>query len=288
MRKSGVITEKAFAFAVDANNSVIFYDNANKKSTKVSYFDDVKDLELLVFSLTEFKNYKRTRSLIDELENTNFEKQNLTDIKDCAGSLFDYASDLMTSEYDINFSKKRNKKALELLLISAGKGHPDAASSVANYYYHQEKVDKNKVIEWREKAIEYGNKKDVFELADFIIDEKIEDIDKAIQLLESLTITESFEEKSSLKLSRLFMRGTGGKLNYEKGLKYAKRCAELNNANAISDLAFYYYKGTGVEKDVQKAYDLLVESEKKMIARTGRGTWGEYLNKLKKELEIKK
>lgn len=288
LRKSGVITEKAFAFAVDKANTVYFYDNSIKSSSKISYFDEDKDLTLFVFSLTEFINYEKTRILIDELESVDFEKQNLTDIMDCPGSIFKYATQLMTSEYDKDFSKKRNKKAIELFFIAAEKGHPDAATEIANYYYYQKKVDINKVIEWREKAIKYGNIRDIYELADFIIDEKIEEIDKSILLLESLLVQNTYKERAMLKLSRIYMRGTGGKLNYEKGLEYVRNCAELNNYNALSDLAFYYYNGKGVEKDVQKAYDLLLKSEKIVIEKTGKGNWGDFINQLKNELETKK
>ena len=194
----------------------------------------------------------------------------------------------MTNEYDDDFSEKRNNKAIELFFIAAEKGHPEAASEIANYYYYQEKVEKNKVIEWREKAIEYGNKQDVYLLADYIIDEKNEDIDKAILLLESLLIDKLYEESAMLKLSRIYIRGTGGKLNYEKGLEYVRSCAELNNYNALSDLAFYYYNGRGVEKNIQTAYDFLVRSENEMIEQSGKGSYGDLIIQLKKELETKK
>lgn len=170
---------------------------------------------------------------------------------------------------------------------TAKKGHPYAAHKLANHYYFQDETDVEKVIKWREKAIEYGSKDDIYELADFIIDYKIEEIDRAVSLLESLLEEQWYKEKSLTKLSRIYMRDTGGKLDYEKGLYYTNEGIKLNNYNAISDLAYYYYKGVGVEKSVQKAYDLLVEAEERITEETGSGMWGEFIKLLEKELESK-
>ena len=84
------------------------------------------------------------------------------------------------------------------------------------------------------------------------------------------------------------MKGYGGKLDYKKGIKYAIECSKFNNYNAISDLAFYYYKGMGVKKNVQKAYDLLVRAEEIIIRETGSGSWQDFIKHLKKELDSKK
>lgn len=97
-----------------------------------------------------------------------------------------------------------------------------------------------------------------------------------------------YKGRSMLKLSRLYMRGTGGKLDYEKGIAYAEACAKLENYNALSDLAYYYYKGMGVEKDIQKAYDLLVKAENKVKQKTGSGMWEEFIQQLEAELKKEK
>ncbi|WP_196889434.1 SEL1-like repeat protein [Aureivirga sp. CE67] len=284
LRKKGAISDKDFAFATNEDNEVLFYQNSKKSSTKISHLDEGNDKTFYAFSFSEFQNTAKTNRLINEIETVGYENQDISEIKNCPGSLCNYASELMTSEFDYNYSLERNKKALELLLIAAEKGHPEAANEIADYYYYQDNVDIDKVIEWREKAIKYGSKDDIYELADFIIDNKIESIDKAITLLESLISEQWFKEKALLKLSRIYMRGTGGKLNYELGIKYAKNCAEMNNYNALSDLAFYYYKGRGVEKNVPKAYDLLVKAENTIIEKTGSGNWGDFIKQLEKEI----
>lgn len=287
LRKNGALTGKDFAFAEGINNQILFYKDSKKLSTKISHFDKELDSSFYAFSLTEFTNYKKTQELIDEIETVGFENQDLSVIENCMGSLFQYAYELHTSEYDDNFSEDRNKKALELFFKIAEKEHPDAAHELANYYHFQEDTDVGKVIEWKEKAIEFGSKEDIYELADFIIDYKTEEIDRAISLLENLLEEQWYKERALIKLSRIYMRGTGGKLDYEKGMYYTNEGVKLDNYNAISDLAYYYYKGIGVEKSVQKAYDLLVEAEQRITEQTDGGMWGEFIKQLEKELESK-
>ena len=287
MRNHGSISDSDFAFAINDENSFLIYQNAQKSSTKFSHIDEDNDVIFFGFSLTEFKNVDKTEQLIEEIETIGFENQDLTEIENCVGSLFNYAFDLNTSEYDENFSEERNKKALEIFFETADKKHPEAASAIADHYLFLEDKNIDKIIEWREKAIEYGNKEDIYELADFIIDEKISDIDRAIKLLESLLDEQWYKNRALLKLSRIYMKGTGGKLDYKKGIQYVEECSMSKNYNALSDLAFYYYKGKGVEKDVQKAYDLLVEAETIITRKTGSGLWEEFITKIEKELKKK-
>jgi TPR repeat protein len=288
LRQKGMITKNDFAFAKNEYDQYLFYENPKKSSTKISLLSGESDIMFYAFSMSEFENYEITQELIESIDTVGFENQDLSKIKDCTGSLFQYAFELNTSEYDDNFSKERNKKALELFFATAEKGHPEAASEIASYYYFQENTDVEKVIEWREKAIQLGKKEERYELADFIIDEKVEEIDKAISLLESMLDDKWYKGRSMLKLSRLYMRGTGGKLDYEKGIAYAEACAKLENYNALSDLAYYYYKGMGVEKDIQKAYDLLVKAENKVKQKTGSGMWEEFIQQLETELKKEK
>lgn len=252
LRKNGLISSSDFAFAENQDRQILFYPNSQKSSNNISLLDFEIGILFYVFSLCEFEKFDKTQHLIDEIKIVAFENQDLAEIKDCTGSLFNYAFKLKTSKFDDNFSEKRNERALKLFFETAEKGHPEAASQIASYYF-LDKVNVDKVIEWREKAIKYGSNKDIYELADFIIDYKIEEIDKAINLLESLFNDQRQREKALLKLSRIYMKGTGGKLNLEKGIEYTEECAKSNNYNALSDLALYYYKGLGVDKNIQKA-----------------------------------
>ncbi len=285
LRNKGSITDKDFAFAVNEENQFLFYQNSIKSSTKISHLDEENDIIFYAFSLTEFQNFEKTQRLIEEIETVGFQNQDLAEIMNCTGSLFNYAFELNTSEYDENYSKQRNKKALELFFTTAEQGHPEAAKEIADFHYYQENVDVDKVIAWREKAIAFGKKEDIYELADFIADEKVEAIDRAIQLLESLFNERWYKERAMLKLSRIYMKGTGGKLNYAKGIEYVQICAAANNYNALSDLAFYYYKGMGVKKNLSKAYDLLIKAENSIIEKSGSGMWGDFIKQIEKELK---
>lgn len=289
LRTKEAIGREDFAFAINDDEQVLFFRNeAGQLSNKIFLFDLEMDVIYYAFSLKEFLLKEETEKLVEEIETVGFQKQDLTGIMDCTGCLYTYAVYLNTSEYDENYSKKRNKKALELFFDTAEEGHPKSASEIADYYYFQDETDVDKVIEWREKAIAFGNEDDIYELADFIIDYKLEEIDKAITLLKSLLDNTWFKDRATLKLSRIYMKGTGGKLDYEKGIEYTKKAAEMRGFNAIADLAFYYYKGMGVEKNLEKAHQLLVEANNLSIEKNGSGSWDDFIKVLEKEIERNK
>ncbi|GGG13612.1 tetratricopeptide repeat protein [Pontibacter amylolyticus] len=283
LRNSGTLTKNDFAFAVNEDNEVLFYQNSKKTSTKISHLDEEYDGTFYAYSLTEFTNYRKTQKLMEEIESVGFVNQDLGEIENCVGSLFQYALALNASEYH-DTSEDRSKKALELFFKAAEMGHPEAAHEIADHYYFQENVDADKVIEWREKAIALGSKADVLELADYIIDEKTEEVDRAVLLLESLLADKWYRERALLRLSRIYMRGTGGKIDQGKGIQYGQECAELGNYNALSDLAFYHYKGRGVDKNLQKAHELLVKAEERITEKTGSGMWGGFIKQLERDL----
>lgn len=257
---------------------------------------------------SEVNNYEFTQKLIALIDSMGYENQDLTKIDNCAGSLFAYAEKLMTSQFDDNFSAIRNQKAASIYQKSAELGYFCAPHELANYYYFQDETDIEKVKEWREKSIALGCLEDVYEFADFLIDNSPKDIDKAIQLLESLIDTNDYKghpelgivigcpfmmgrkwhrKRAILKLGRTLMSGAGGKKDYKKGLYYTQMGADEKNPNSMADLAFYYYQGMGVEKDLQKAYDLLVAAEKRQIEERGSGNWETFIKKLANELGIK-
>lgn len=288
LRKEGNIGKNDFAFAINEEDQILFYKSFENTEARIFHLDEDKDATYYAFSLTEFHNFEETQRLIEEIETVGFENQDLTDILNCTGSLFNYAYELNTSEYDEHFSEKRNQRALELFLKTAASGHPEAAKEVADHYYFQENPDVTQVIKWREKAIELGSKEDVYELADFIIDEKPDEAKRAITLLESLLAEPWYKVRAMLKLSQIYMRGTGVRPDYDKGIEYVKKCVEAGDYTALSDLAFYHYKGMGVEKNVRKAYELLVEAENGVRLKTGLGMWGSFIEQLEKELKISK
>lgn len=287
LRADGTIGADDFAFAQNADKQILLYRKVHKNATKITLLTNPRDWMFYAFSLSEFIHFRTTQKLIKKIETVGFENQDLKRIEHCTGSLYQYARGLSTSRYEDNYSEARNKKALSLFFQAAEKEHPEAAHALANHYYFGGDMDVDKVIEWREKAIAWGSIEDVYELADFLIRHKPEYMDRAIALLESLLDLEWYEERAWLKLSRVFMR-VKSHANHHKGLEYAEACAKRGDYNALADLAYYYYHGQGVEKDVQKAYDLLVQAEKMIISKTGSGMWRPFIKQIAKELKGRK
>lgn len=287
LRKSKAIGPGDFAFATNSEQQVLFYKReSGSLSHKIYHLDELKDWMFYAYSMSEFVNFEKTEQLIREIETKGFENQDLSEIMDCPGSLFNYALQLKVSSFDEDAPLGKNQKALELFLLAADQKHPGAANQLASHYYFSEETDVEKVLEWREKAVEYGSVEDIYELADFIADEKPELIDKAIDLLKSLLDTYWYKSRASLKLSRIFMQGTGGRLDYEQGIKYARMSADQDNYNGLSDLAFFYFKGMGVEKDLHKALELLKKADR--IAAS-KGVGGVFSDRIKAvEMEMNK
>ncbi|OAV45156.1 tetratricopeptide repeat protein [Lewinella sp. 4G2] len=285
LRKSKAIPEVAFAFADNDNEEVLFYSDPDKTTTAIKHLDSDGDLSFYAFSFCEITLYPVTQRLIDEIDDDNWEQQDFSALEQCPGSLVDYANALMTSEYDEYFSVDRNEFALSIYLRAAAHHHPEAAHEIANYYYYQDEVDVEAVIKWRKKAIACGNTEDIYELADFIIDEQPEQIEEAIALLESLLTNRWYQERALLKLSRIYMRGTGGQQDYQKGIALVNKCVDLGNDNALADLAFYYFKGVGVTKDVKKAHQMLTQAEENALSKTGVSVYKDFIDILEKELK---
>ena len=74
-----------------------------------------------------------------------------------------------------------------------------------------------------------------------------------------LTCYKNIEEKNSFAQIRL---GTyyADKKDFSQALKYLNKAKQNGNVYANLPLAFLYYKGEGVQKDIEKSFDLLEES----------------------------
>lgn len=270
--------------AINADEQILYYPAKFQQDHHIYLVD--ADLEPMFYAMgtCQFELFEKTKSFIKGIENEGYKKQDLAPIANCPGSMFAYAFALNTSEYDDNFSEERNIQARLMFEKLALEGHPEAANEMGDYHYFQAEVDTEKLIYWREKAIELGSEEDAYELADFIIDEAPDQIEKAISALKSLFNSKRYRERAQLKLARLYMRGSGGKKDYAKGLELSQKLAEEGNHNAMADLAFYQYRAMGMEKDVKKALDLLRKAEALSIKETGRGNWGDFIKDLEQEL----
>jgi len=72
----------------------------------------------------------------------------------------------------------------------------------------------------------------------------------------------------------------------QKGLHFAELSAASGNYNALSDLAFYYYEGKGVEKDLQKAHELLVLADRKITENVGEGIYNKEIRMFEEQMNM--
>ena len=75
-----------------------------------------------------------------------------------------------------------------------------------------------------------------------------------------LTCYKNMETKNSFAQIRLETY-YADKKNYQTSLKYLKQAKENDNLFANLPLAFLYYKGDGVEKNIPKSFELLEEAK---------------------------
>ena len=296
LREEGHIGKEDVAFALNYDDSertekdepcaLLFRKIGNKLSNIIFHLGLRRDQIFFAFSIGEFERRAVLELLLEGIDDVGFENQDLTVIKDCPGSLFWYAHKLKLTAYENETTVKRFDKALELFFETAEKGHPLSANAIASHYeFDEEETDVEKVLFWLEKSTLYGSHDYMYELAEFIINHKLSDIDKATNLLEQLLNTYWYKDRAALKLSRIHMRNIGGKQDYEKGIKYAQISAETNNYNAFADLGFYYYNGTGVKQDIKKAYELMVKAnDLSKDEPHEEGLWESVVEKLRQEI----
>lgn len=282
--KKGWVEAGDIVIAINADEQILYYPSKFIQYKHIYLIGD--DLEPLFFAMgsCQFERFEKRKALVQELESKDFLKQDLSEITDCPGSMFQYAFELNTSEYDDNFSEERNAAARTIFKKLAMDGHPEAANELADYHYFQEEVNSELLIYWRERAIELGSKEDAYELADYIIDERPGQIDKAIAALESLLDSKQYRGRAGLKLARLYMRGNEEVQDFAKGFALTQKLSDEDNYNAMADLAFYHYQGMGTSKDVKKALELLRKANDLARKDKGRGNWGDFIKKLEQEL----
>ena len=286
LRSKWILTENELAFGHQGENDFLFYRKGPVGwMSKVFSWDEEYGWEYRLFSIAQPHPFTKTETAIQGIETIGFDRQDLSEIEDCPDCLYHYAIALQASPDEDFFSIEQNEKAQSIFRQLAKLEHPKAAAELAFFYQFQDSVLIDEVIRWREKAMAWGSVEDYYELADFIIDYQPEAIEKAIDALHVLLDHTNYKGRAALKLSRLYMRGTGGKLDYEKGIRLVNQSIVTGNLNAIADLGFYYYKGMGVEKDLQKAYDLLLQANQISIEKWGGGMWDEQIELLKKEMK---
>jgi len=286
LRSKGAISPTDLVFGSPGANQYLLYREVDSSSTKVFHMDDEFDITFYAFGLDQLTLKPRIDELMFQQEEEGYKERDLSQIESCIGCLFDYAFEIQTSEYDDDYSELANAEAMEIFEKCALAGHPEAASQMANHYYFMDEVDEEKVIYWREKAIENGSKEDIFELGEFLIDDVEEGIERGMEWMELLRDDPGYKKRAMLKLSRMYMDESKGIQDYEKGIKYAKELVETGHYPAMADLAFYYYKGMGVEKDLYKSLELLEKASELSLQRLGMDFFSEKIEKVKEEIRL--
>ncbi|QCK15813.1 tetratricopeptide repeat protein [Mangrovivirga cuniculi] len=283
--RDNILGKDEFAIADNEDGQYLFYKTNHQPPHNIFMADESFGKPFFTFSIHDFEKFEKTIELVSQTNNQNYKSIDISAIKDHPGSVYWYAFNLMTSPYDDDYSEDLNQYAAELLKEAAEAGHPEAAAELADYYSFQDDIDIEEVIKWRKKSIELGDHDEKYELADFIIDNKPEDITFATSLLEELTQNERFSDRAYLKLSKVYMSEDNGSHNPQKAIDAVNKAIELGNFVAKADLAFYYYNGFGVDKDKKKAMELLIEANKEAKKRMGEEPWNEVIHKLKKEMD---
>src|SRR5688572_2135351 len=85
----------------------------------------------------------------------------------------------------------------------------------------------------------------------WIDEERTDKISEILSTLHACVEEGTWSKRAHLVLNRIYMKGFGIPANPEKAIYHAIKSAEEGNYNAMSDLAFYYFKGMGVEQNFQ-------------------------------------
>ena len=154
----------------------------------------------------------------------------------------------------------RNMKKAQLFYKQASDlGNSDASYELGMMYYFGDlgKENINDSIFYLKKSVEQGNDLAMFELANLYYDNpKIESSCDAINLYSRLVESDSdFKSDSMQKLGRIFYKGIFDSIPQDslKAVEYLEQASALGSANAKMDLAYLYFSGTLIKKDLTKA-----------------------------------
>ena len=101
--------------------------------------------------------------------------------------------------------------------------------------------------------LQFSNNNDAIALEKANVCQKIEDIDNKLFCYKKIVNENSYAQ---LRMGTYSVE----KKDYKKAIDYLNQSINNKNAYANLALAFLYYKGEGVEKDIDKAFQLLKDS----------------------------
>lgn len=149
-------------------------------------------------------------------------------------------------------------KARKYWLEAVKYGSMNAAVELGSLYYFGDGVKESyrKAKEYWLIAANGDDELGMFKLADFYYDHQPTKIQDAIVLFESLTKRTAFVRNSYCKLGRIFDRGIGVERDPKRAASWYEAGSQLNDGNCLLDLSFLYYKGDGVERNIDRAIEL--------------------------------
>ncbi|MBP5446271.1 MAG: sel1 repeat family protein [Acholeplasmatales bacterium] len=148
----------------------------------------------------------------------------------------------------------------EKLCLEYAKGGVNDAYSYLGDIYYFDKDDLNKAMDYYSKCTNNG----YAIYMQGVIYENIyyekQDLDKAKECL--LKAANDYEYKDAIyEIGFNYLNGNNGyEKNAKKAVEYLKKAVDLKYSEAYYSLALCYKNGTGVEKDLNKAFDLMKEA----------------------------
>ncbi len=164
-----------------------------------------------------------------------------------------------TTSKSVGGVSRNTSKARKSWLKSFELANIKAAGELAEMYYYGEGVKENynKAEHYWQAAAVAGDELAQFNLANYYYDDLNEKIDAAIELYKTLIERNEFVGSSYLKLGRIYHRGLGVKQDPKEAYFWLSKGAEIGHGNSCMDLAYMYYRGEGVEKNIDKAISLV-------------------------------
>jgi len=151
-------------------------------------------------------------------------------------------------------------KARKYWLKASSLDNVSATRELASMYYFGEGVKPNnkKAEHYWQKAADIGDALAKFNLANFYYDEAHDKIDRAIVLYNDLIGQQEFVENCYLKLGRIFYRGLGVERDAQKAFDWLSKGAKIEHGLCCMDLSLMYYRGEATKKDKSKAISLVM------------------------------
>ena len=171
---------------------------------------------------------------------------------------------LASAYYYGNGTEIDYKKSFYWFDKAAQKNYRDAYYYLGEHYQNGSGVNKDldKALKWFKTSIEAGND-GYFSIAYIygLKGESIKSVEWYKKALDSSRVSESDKSVAAYNLGQIYNYGRKGiPIDQKAAFSYYKQSAESDYADAKTKLAFFYFDGKIVEKDVSKGLELLQEA----------------------------